>query len=69
MTPSASLSIANYHDEVGQPVTLRLRCAGKIRKATSAYHGELTFKEDKGCVVLTLPALGYGDMVRLDGPE
>jgi hypothetical protein len=63
------LPIANYHDEVGQPVTLRLRCAGKIRKATSAYHGELTFKEDKGCVVLTLPALGYGDMVRLDGPE
>jgi hypothetical protein len=63
------LPIANYHETVGQSVTLRIRGAGKIRKATSAYHGELSFKEDNGCVVLTLPALGYGDMVRLDGPK
>ncbi len=60
------LPIANYHDTVGQTVTLRIRGADKIRKATSAYHGELSIKEDKGCVVLTIPSLGYGDIVRLD---
>jgi hypothetical protein len=63
------LPIANYHDTVGQTVTLRIRGADKIRKATSAYHGELSFKGDKGCVVLTIPRLGYGDIIRLDGPE
>jgi hypothetical protein len=60
------LPLANYHDKVGQPVTLRLRLGEKINKATSAYHGELPVKEYKGHIVLTLPALGYGDVLRLD---
>jgi hypothetical protein len=63
------LPIANYHDTVGQTVTLRIHGTDRIRKATSAYHGELSLKEDKGCVVLTIPRLGYGDIIRLDGSE
>jgi hypothetical protein len=63
------LPIANYHERIGLTVTLRIRGADKIRKATSAYHGDLSIQEDKGCVVLTLPSLGYGDLIRLDVPE
>lgn len=60
------LPIANYQSEVGQKVTLRILVGNKIRKATSAYHGELAVKEDKGRLVLTIPALGYGDVLRLE---
>ncbi len=58
--------IANYSAEVGQKVTLRIRMGEKMTKAASAYHGELAWKEDGGCVVVTIPSLGYGDMLRLD---
>ena len=58
--------IANYDCEVGQKVTLRIRMGEKITKATSAYHGELALKEDGECVVVTIPSLGYGDVLRLD---
>jgi len=61
--------IANYHDKVGQKVTLRIGGVKKVRKATSAYHGELPFETDKGKVVLAIPALGYGDVLRLDSSE
>jgi hypothetical protein len=60
------LPLANYHDKVGQKVTLRIRVGDKIGKVTSAYHGELAKKEDDGRIVLTIPALGYGDVLRLD---
>jgi len=60
------LPVANYHDKVGQKVTLRIRMGDKISKVTSAYHGDLALKEDKGYIVLTIPALGYGDVLRLD---
>ncbi|HWG42559.1 MAG TPA: beta-galactosidase trimerization domain-containing protein [Gemmataceae bacterium] len=60
------LPIANYQDKIGQAVTLRIRTDEKIGKATSAYHGNLPMKEDKGCTVLTIPSLGYGDVLRLD---
>ncbi len=60
------LPIANYQNKVGQKVTLRIRIGDKIRKATSASHGELAVKEDNGRIVLTIPALGCGDVLRLD---
>ncbi len=60
------LPIANYQDKVGQKVTLRIRTKEKIGKATSAYHGDLPVTQEKGCVVLTLPSLGYGDVLRLE---
>lgn len=60
------LPIANYADKIGQKVTLRIRIEDKIHKVASAYHGELAMKEDDGRIVVTLPALGYGDVLRLD---
>jgi hypothetical protein len=63
------LPIANYHQEVGQKVRLRLRIDGKVRKVTSAYHGELPLKEEQEHLLVTIPALGFGDVLRLDGAE
>jgi hypothetical protein len=60
------LPIANYHRSIGQKVTLHVRLGEKIGKVTSAVHGKLPVKEDDGRVVLTIPALGYGDILRLD---
>jgi hypothetical protein len=61
--------IANYQNKVGQKVTLHFRGVEKVRKATSAYHGELPVAEDKGHVRLTIPALEYGDVLRLETSE
>src|SRR5579871_6457195 len=60
------LPIANYHNTVGQKVTLRVRIEDNIGKVTSAYHGELSVKQEDGRIILTIPALGYGDVLRLD---
>jgi hypothetical protein len=60
------LPVANYQATVGQKVTLTVRIEGKIAKITSAYHGDLPFKQEKGRVMVTIPALGYGDVLRLD---
>ena len=35
-------------------------------KAISAYHGELPVTYADGRVTMTLPALGYGDVIRLE---
>ncbi len=60
------LPIANYHDKVGQKVTLRIRVDGEIKNVTSAYHGLLEMKQTKGVVEVTIPELGYGDVLRLE---
>jgi hypothetical protein len=60
------LPLANYNAKVGQKVTLAVHVGAPIRKVTSAYHGALPAKDDKGVVVVTLPALGHGDVLRLD---
>jgi hypothetical protein len=57
--------VANYHARVGQKVTLSIRVGKKVTKATSAYHGVLPVKNAAGRVTLTIPALGYGDVLRL----
>jgi hypothetical protein len=61
--------VANYHRNVGQKVTLSIRVGKKITKATSAYHGELPVQNEGGRVTLTIPALGYGDVLRLEAKE
>jgi hypothetical protein len=60
------LPLANYHDRVGQEVTLDVRAARKVVKAVSAYHGALPVRYAGGRVKLKLPALGYGDVLRLE---
>ena len=60
------LPIANYHDQVGQKVTFSLRLDRKISRATSAYHGPIPIEQKEGRWHFTLPALGYGDIVRLE---
>jgi hypothetical protein len=37
-----------------------------VTKASSAVHGALPQRQEKGRVVLTLPALGYGGVIRLE---
>jgi hypothetical protein len=62
------LPLANYGDKVGAPVTMKLSLPGPVGKVTSAYHGVLAARNDNGRLVVTLPALGYGDVLRLDPP-
>ena len=63
------LPLANYNAKVGQPVKLVVRVPGRVGKVTSAYHGALAVREEEGRTVITLPALGYGDVLRLDPPR
>jgi hypothetical protein len=58
--------IANYQATVGQKVTLSMRAGVAIRKAASAYHGELKVESGPEGVTVTIPSLGYGDLLRLD---
>ncbi len=59
--------LANYNAQVGQKVVLRLRLDGDVRKAVSAFKGELALEKRKGTITVTIPALGYGDVLRLTG--
>ncbi|HMC65082.1 MAG TPA: beta-galactosidase trimerization domain-containing protein, partial [Gemmataceae bacterium] len=59
------LPIANYH-KVGQKVSLSLQVDRKITRVTSAYHGVLPAKMKEGRVEFVIPALGYGDVLRLE---
>lgn len=58
--------IANYEEKVGQRATLAVRIGKKVTKATSAYHGELEVRAFEDAYHVIIPALGYGDVVRLD---
>ena len=59
------LALANYNARVGQKVVLRLRLDAEVSQAVSAYHGELKLEKGKGLIEVTIPALGYGDVLRL----
>ena len=58
--------IANYNSEVGQKTTLSIKLDGTVTKVTSSYQGDLPFAMKGGRLEFTIPALGYGDMVRID---
>lgn len=66
--PSAYiLPLSNYNATIGGPVTIQLNVKEKITKATSAFCGELELQPtSSGLVTISLPKLGYGDMIRLD---
>jgi hypothetical protein len=59
------LPLANYHAQVGQKVKLTIRVDTPVDKAVSAYHGALPVEKTKAGIVITVPALGYGDILRL----
>ena len=56
--------LANYQATVGQKVKLTLRLPTEVSKAESAYHGALQVEKQDGAITVTIPALGYGDMLR-----
>jgi hypothetical protein len=58
--------LANYEANVGQRVTVSIRLSEPIKKVTSSYCGNLSMKTEGGRVVVALPRLGYGDVLRLD---
>jgi hypothetical protein len=60
------LPIANYSAEVGGKVRLTVKVSKPVRKVISAYHGELKHEAGEGKVTFTIPALGYGDVLRLE---
>ncbi len=57
--------LANYNAKVGQKVVLRLRLDSDVSKAVSAYHGALPIEKGEGMIQVTIPALGYGDVLKL----
>ena len=46
-------------------MTLTIRVDGPVGKAVSAYHGELPVEKGEGQIAVTIPVLGYGDVLRL----
>lgn len=60
------LPLANYHQTVGQSVQLQLRPGTKVSRVTSAVHGPLPATTAKGVVSVTVPKLGYADVLRLE---
>ncbi len=46
-------------------MTLAVKIDAAVTKVVSAYHGELPAKREKDRLVFTIPALGYGDVLRL----
>ena len=63
------LPLANYNKPNDQPVTITLRPpanAGTLVSVESAFCKQVPAKVENGCWVITLPKLGYGDMVRIN---
>ena len=62
------LPLANFNEKVGQDVKLSVWLPKGIKAGTvtSANRGKLDTKQDGELVTLTVPTLGYGDMIRID---
>ena len=61
------IPIANYNSKVGGKATLSVRTKRPIKRVVSAHHGVLpTNKDDEGRFTITIPELGYGDVLRLE---
>jgi hypothetical protein len=58
--------LASYTGQSKEKVTLTVAVPRQPKKVASAAHGDLEFSYDKGAVTFTLPALSYGDIVRMD---
>lgn len=64
------LPLANYNAKVGGDVTFTVRLPGGVRAGTltSSYRGRIPARQADDRVEFTVPALGYGDMLRIDVP-
>jgi len=63
------LPLANYNKPNDQPITFTIRPpadAGTPDAAVSAFCGKVPVKVENGAWIITLPKLGYGDMVRIN---
>ena len=60
------LPLANYNEAVGKDVTLSIKLPAAPKVATSSYQGKLTGKYENGRFIVTVPKLGFGDVLRLD---
>ena len=63
------LPLANYNQKVGQQVLLKVRVpqgAKRPTAASSAFAGKLEVQIEAGHWIITLPRLGYGDLVRIE---
>ncbi len=65
-TESLSASVSAGIAWVGQPATIAFRLPGPVTKSRSAYHGDLPVIQAKGSYVVTIPSLGYGDILRFE---
>ena len=62
--------VANYAAKVGGKATLSVRTSRPVKRIVSAHHGVLPVrKDDEGRLEIVLPALGYGDVLRLEVGE
>ena len=60
------LPVANYSDKIDQPCTLTVAIGEPVAEVVSSYNGKLSFKQADGKVVIEVPKLGYGEMVRVN---
>ncbi len=59
------LPVANYNAKIGQKVMLSIKIDPAVKMVASAYHGVLPAKRAGERLIFTIPALGYGDVLRL----
>jgi hypothetical protein len=60
------LPVSNYSDKIGQACTLTVSVSEPVADVVASYNGKLVFKQDGGKVVIQVPKLGYGEMVRIN---
>ncbi len=60
------LPVANYSEKIDQACTLTVSIAEPVADVTASYNGKLSFKQEAGKVVIQVPKLGYGEMVRIN---
>ncbi len=60
------LPVSNYSDKIGETCTLTVAIEEPVAEVTGSYNGKLSFKQANGKVIIEVPKLGYGEMVRVD---
>lgn len=61
-----ALPLANYNESVGKDVTVSVKLPAAPKSVTSSYRGKLEGKFENGRFTVTVPKLGYGDVLRFD---
>lgn len=62
------LPLANYNDQIDHPLTVTVRppAGAQLKSVVSAFCGPLKAKSANGVWTITVPKLGYGDMIRIN---